>query len=49
VSDIVEGDRMIVETEVGSVIVAKVNGGFFAVNAKCPHLGYNESQLISIL
>lgn len=33
------GDRKIVETEAGSVIVANVDGAIYAVNAKCPHLG----------
>lgn len=33
------GERKIVDTEVGAVIVANVEGSFYAVLAKCPHLG----------
>jgi len=39
VDEIKPGDRKIVDTEAGAVIVANVDGKFFAVNAKCPHLG----------
>jgi len=39
IGEIPNGERKIVETEVGSVIVANVDGSFYAVNAKCPHLG----------
>lgn len=39
VGEIKEGDRKLVETEAGTVIVANVGGAIYAVNAKCPHLG----------
>ena len=39
VDEIKLGERKIVDTEAGAVIVANVDGKFFAVNAKCPHLG----------
>eukprot|EP01035_Chromulina_nebulosa_P036812 gene36812-49649_t len=39
VDEIKPGERKIVDTEAGAVIVANVDGNFFAVNAKCPHLG----------
>ena len=39
VDEIKPGERKIVDTEAGAVIVANVDGKFFAVNAKCPHLG----------
>ncbi len=32
-------DRKVVDTAQGAVIVANQGGKFFAVNAKCPHLG----------
>ena len=38
VSSIPNGERQIVETSAGSVIVTNVDGNFYAVNAKCPHL-----------
>lgn len=38
-SEIPSGERKIVDTNAGSVIVTNVGGSFFAVNAKCPHLG----------
>lgn len=34
-----KGERKIVDTEAGAVIVANVEGSFYAVLAKCPHLG----------
>ena len=39
VGEIKDGDRKLVETESGTVIVANVGGSLYAVNAKCPHLG----------
>ena len=33
------GERKIVDTDMGAVIVANVEGSFYAVLAKCPHLG----------
>lgn len=39
VNEIPNGERKIVDTEVGAVIVANVGGSYYAVNAKCPHLG----------
>jgi len=38
-AEIPPGERKLVETDKGTVIVANVEGEFFAVNAKCPHLG----------
>lgn len=38
-AEIEEGGRKIVETAEGSIIVTNQGGKFFAVNAKCPHLG----------
>ena len=38
VSEIKDGDRKIIETEAGAVIITNVKGSFYAVNAKCPHL-----------
>ena len=37
VGEIKNGDRKLVETENGTVIVANVGGSLYAVNAKCPH------------
>ena len=35
-----EGERRVVETQIaGAIIVAKLGGEYYAVNAKCPHLG----------
>jgi hypothetical protein len=45
VDEIKPGDRKIVDTEAGAVIVANVDGKFFAVNAKCPHLGRFYTRL----
>ena len=39
VKDIPPGERKIVEIADSSVIIANVDGTFYAVNAKCPHLG----------
>jgi nitrite reductase/ring-hydroxylating ferredoxin subunit len=38
-SEIPNGERKIVDTPSGTVIIANVDGSFYAVNAKCPHLG----------
>ena len=38
-NEIPNGERKIIDTEKGSVIVANIDGEFYAVNAKCPHLG----------
>eukprot|EP01041_Mallomonas_annulata_P007939 gene7939-16265_t len=38
-SEIPEGDRKVVETSSGTIIVTQSGGQFYAVNAKCPHLG----------
>ena len=38
-SEIPQGERKIIDTDQGSIIVANVGGSFYAVNAKCPHLG----------
>jgi nitrite reductase/ring-hydroxylating ferredoxin subunit len=34
------GERKVVDTSAGSIIVANVDGSYYAVNAKCPHLGF---------
>lgn len=36
---VAEGEREIVDGSDGSVLVTKVAGGYYAVDAKCPHLG----------
>lgn len=33
------GERKVIDTDQGAVIVTNVKGSFYAVNAKCPHLG----------
>ena len=38
-SEIEIGERKVIDTKAGTVIVANVDGNFYAVNAKCPHLG----------
>jgi hypothetical protein len=38
-TEIPNGERKLVDTYAGTVIVTNVDGAFFAVNAKCPHLG----------
>eukprot|EP00741_Cyanophora_paradoxa_P002981 tig00000655_g2894.t1 len=38
-SDLVEGDRKIVDVDGQAVIVTRQNGKLFAVSATCPHLG----------
>ena len=37
--EIADGDRKLVDTKEGTIIVTKQGGAFYAVNAKCPHLG----------
>ncbi|RYG97076.1 hypothetical protein EON65_53415 [archaeon] len=39
VSEIPKGERKVIATANGAVVVANVDGSFYAVNAKCPHLG----------
>ena len=39
IHEIKEGARKLIETNSGIVIVTKQKGSFYAVNAKCPHLG----------
>ena len=39
VTEIPNGERKLIDTDNGTVIIANVGGSFFAVNAKCPHLG----------
>ena len=34
-----DGERRIIDTDEGAVVVANVKGKFYAVNAKCPHFG----------
>jgi nitrite reductase/ring-hydroxylating ferredoxin subunit len=38
-AEIPNGERKIVDTDAGSIIVANVDGEFYAINSKCPHLG----------
>ena len=38
-ASIVDGKSLTVKTPKGEVIVANVKGKYFAVDAKCPHLG----------
>ena len=38
-ASIADGKSLTVKTPKGEVIVANVKGKFFAVDAKCPHLG----------
>jgi nitrite reductase/ring-hydroxylating ferredoxin subunit len=37
-SEIKNGERKLFESPSGTVIIANLDGAFFAVNAKCPHL-----------
>ncbi|CAJ1431800.1 unnamed protein product [Effrenium voratum] len=34
-----EGDRVVVDGNDGPIVVAKIDGRYYAVDAKCPHLG----------
>mmetsp|Transcript_2767 Transcript_2767/g.4707 ORF Transcript_2767/g.4707 Transcript_2767/m.4707 type:complete len:175 (+) Transcript_2767:33-557(+) len=34
-----EGDRVVVDGSNGPIVVAKIDGKYYAVDAKCPHLG----------
>ena len=43
-SSVADGKSIVVKTPVGDVIVASLKGKFYAVNAKCPHLGDIISQ-----
>lgn len=47
VSEIPKGERKVVETDAGAVVVANVDGAFYAVNAKCPHLGLPMKKVSS--
>ena len=38
-ASVADGKSIVVKTAVGEVIVANLKGKFYAVNAKCPHLG----------
>ena len=38
-ASVADGKSIVVKTSVGEVIVANLKGKFYAVNAKCPHLG----------
>lgn len=38
-ASIVPGKSLLVKTPTGEVIVANLKGKFYAVDAKCPHLG----------
>lgn len=39
VNSIPNGERKIIDTSAGTIIVANVDNKLYAVNAKCPHLG----------
>lgn len=39
-----EGDRVIVDGDNGPIVVAKIDGKYYAVDAKCPHLGLPMKQ-----
>ena len=49
VASLPNGERQIVETSAGSVIVTNVDGNFYAVNAKCPHLGLPMKKVIHLV
>ena len=38
-ASVADGKSIVVKTTAGEVIVANLKGKFYAVNAKCPHLG----------
>lgn len=46
ISEIPNGERKIIDTTSGAIIIANVDGSFFAVNAKCPHLGLPMKKVI---
>mmetsp|Transcript_40637 Transcript_40637/g.63835 ORF Transcript_40637/g.63835 Transcript_40637/m.63835 type:complete len:172 (-) Transcript_40637:202-717(-) len=39
-----EGDRVVVDGDDGPIVVAKIDGKYYAVDAKCPHLGLPMKQ-----
>eukprot|EP00438_Fugacium_kawagutii_P034603 Skav225835 [mRNA] locus=scaffold345:66586:69251:+ [translate_table: standard] len=39
-----EGDRVIVDGDDGPIVVAKIDGKYYAVDGKCPHLGLPMKQ-----
>ena len=39
-----EGDRVVVDGTDGPIVVAKIDGKYYAVDAKCPHLGLPMKQ-----
>lgn len=45
-NEIPNGERKIIDTPAGAVIVANVDGKFYAVNAKCPHLGLPMKKVL---
>ena len=38
-SSVADGKSIVVKTSAGEVIIANLKGKFYAVDAKCPHLG----------
>ena len=40
-ASITEGKTQVVKTAAGEVIIGNLKGKFYAVDAKCPHLGNN--------
>jgi len=38
-NELMNNNRMVVDTSEGAVVVTKIMDKYFAVNAKCPHLG----------
>ena len=44
-NELTNGNRVVVDTPEGAVVVTKIMDKFFAVNAKCPHLGAYSFRL----
>ena len=39
-NELMNNNRIVVDTSQGAVVVTKIMDKYFAVNAKCPHLGF---------
>lgn len=39
INEIPNGERKIIDVDQNTIIVANIDGNYYAVNAKCPHLG----------
>ncbi len=46
-NELTNNNRIVVDTAQGAVVVTKIMDKYFAVNAKCPHLGTEYLYLIS--